>query len=84
MREYKFIYLKYDNTGFAKKGQAILFFKMANTPHKGKIRHIARLLSFVLKIQYFYRDEKDFAPDKQYYKRGKWNTLYFYNIFEER
>ena len=49
------IYWKYDNTGFAmkKKPNFFLFFKMANTPHKGKTRHIAWLSSFLFQTQCF-------------------------------
>ena len=67
------IYWKYDNTGFTKeKKPNFLFFKMANTPHKGKTRHIAWLSSFLFKAQCFYRDEDDLAPDDEYlYKREK-------------
>ena len=44
---------------------------MANTPHKGKTRHIAWLSSFLFKAQCFYRDEDDLAPDDKYYIIGK-------------
>ena len=43
------LYWKYDNTGFAmeKKPSFFYFFKIANAPHKGTIRHIVWLhLSF--------------------------------------
>ena len=57
------IYWKYDNTRFAmKKKPNFLFFKMANTPHKGKTRHIAWLSIFLFQAQCFYRDEDDLAP----------------------
>ena len=64
---------KYDNIGFAmeKRPCFFLFFKMANTQHKGKTRHIARLSGFLFKVQCFYRDENDLAPDDKYYIRGK-------------
>ena len=67
------IYWKYDNTGFAmeKKPNFFLFFNMANTPHKGKTRHIAWLSSFLFMVQCFYRDENDLAPYYKYYIRGK-------------
>ena len=54
-----------------KRSQTFLFFKMANTPHKGKKRHIAWLSSFLFKAQCFYRDEDDLAPNDKYYIRGK-------------
>ena len=55
-----------------KRSQTFLFFKMANTPHKGKTRHIAWLSSFLFKAQCIYRDEDDLAPDDKYYiKREK-------------
>ena len=68
------------------KRLAVLFFKIDHTPHmiKGKIRHTAWLSSFLFKIQCFYQDENDLAPDDQYYIRGKRNILYFGNMFEER
>ena len=47
------------------------FFKMANTPQKGKPRHITWLSSFLFKIQYFYRDEYDLASDDKYYIKAK-------------
>ena len=61
-----------------KKSSFFLFFKIAYITHKGTIRHIAWLhvSSFLFKIQCFYRDENDLAPDDQYYITGKWNTLY--------
>ena len=58
-----------------------LFFKMANTPHKGKTRHIAWLSSFIFKVQCFYRDENDIAPDDKYYMRGKRNALLCWQHF---
>ena len=61
--------------------QTFLFFKMANTPHKGKTRHIAWLSSFLFKAQCFYRDEDDLAPDDKYYIRGKRNALLFWQHF---
>ena len=64
-----------------KRSQHFLFFKMANTPHKGKTRHIAWLSSFLFKIQCFYRDEDDIAPDDKYYIRGKRNALWFWQHF---
>ena len=54
---------------------------MANTPHKGKTRHIAWLSSFLFKAQCFYRDEDDLAPDDKYYIRGKRNALLFWQHF---
>ena len=76
------IYWKYDNTGFAMKKKPIfLFFKMANTPHQGKTRHIAWLSSFLFKAQCFYRDEDDHAPDDKYYIRGERNALWFWQHF---
>ena len=49
------------------------FFKIAYTPHKSTIRHIAllHLSNFLFKIHCFHRDENDFAPDDQHYIRGK-------------
>ena len=67
-----------------KRSQTFLFFKMANTPHMGKTRNIAWLSSFLVKEQYFYRDENDLAPDEKYYIRGKRYALCFCNILEER
>ena len=66
-----------------KRSQTFLFFKMANTPHKGKTRHIAWLYSFLFKVQCFNRDENDLAPDDKYmyYMRGKKNALWFWQHF---
>ena len=64
-----------------KRSQIFLFFKMANTPHKGKTRHIAWLSSFLFKAQCFYRDEDDLAPDDKYYIRGKRKALWFLATF---
>ena len=64
-----------------RRSQTILFFKMANTPHKGKTRHIAWLSSFLFKVQCFYPDENDLAPDEKYYIRGKRNALRFWQHF---
>ena len=64
-----------------KRSQTFLFFKMANTPHKGKTRHIAWLSSFLFKTQCFYRDEDDLAPDDKYDIRGKRNALWFWQHF---
>ena len=58
-----------------------LFLKMANTPHKGKTRHIAGLSSFLFKVQCFYRDENDLASYDKYYIRGKRNALCFWQHF---
>ena len=85
------IYWKYDNTGFAmEKKQFFLFFKMVNTSHKGKTRHIAWSSSFLFKAQCFYRDENDLAPDDKYYIWktfftifGKRNALWFWQHFTE-
>ena len=52
-----------------KRGQAFFTFKMANTPHKGKIRHI------LFKVQCLFQDENDIAPDEQYYIR-RTDTLF--------
>ena len=57
------------------------FFKMANTPHKGKTGHIAWLSSFLFKAQCFYRGEDDIAPDDKYYIRGRRNALWFWQHF---
>ena len=64
-----------------KRSQTFLCFKMANTPHKGKTRHIAWLSSFLFKVQCFDRDENDLAPDDKYYIRGKRNALWFWQHF---
>ena len=64
-----------------KRSQTFLFFKMANTPHKGKTRHIAWLSSFLFKVQCFNRDENDLAPDDKYCIRGKGNALWFWQHF---
>ena len=64
-----------------KRSQTFLFFKMANTPHKGNTGHIAWLSSFLFKAQCFYRDEDDLAPDDKYYIRGKRNALWFWQHF---
>ena len=44
------------------------FFKVANTPRNGTIRHIAwlHLSSFLFKIQCFYRDKNNLDPDDQH------------------
>ena len=46
------LYWKYDNTGFAmeKKPSFFYFFKIANTSHKGAIRHIAWLHLSICKL----------------------------------
>ena len=54
---------------------------MANTPHKGKTRHIAWLPSFIFKVQCFNRDENDLEPNDKYYIRGKRNALWFWQHF---
>ena len=64
-----------------KRSQTFVFFKMANTPHKGKTRHIAWLSSFLFKVQCFNRDENDLASDDKYYIRGKWNALWLWRHF---
>ena len=66
-----------------KRSQTFFFgiFKMANTPHKGKTRHIAWLSSFLFKAQCFHRDENDLAPDDKYYIRGKRNALWFWQHY---
>ena len=64
-----------------KEAKLFLFFKMANTPHKGKTRHIAWLSSFLFKAQCFYRDEDYLAPDDKYYIRGKRNALWCWQHF---
>ena len=64
-----------------KRSQTFLSFKMANTPHRGKTRHIAWLSSFLFKAQCFYRDEDDLEPDDKYYIRGKRNALWFWQHF---
>ena len=57
---------------------------MANTPHKGKTRHIAWLSSFLFKVQCFYLDENDLAPYYKYYIKEKGTLCGFGNILEER
>ena len=64
-----------------KQAKLFLFFKMANTPHKGKTRRIAWLSSFLFKVQCFNRDENGLAPDDKYYIRGKRNALWFWQHF---
>ena len=66
-----------------KRRKTFLFFKMANTPHKGKTRsrRIAWLSSFLFKVQCFNRDENDLAPDDKYYIRGKRKALWFWQHF---
>ena len=64
-----------------KRSQTFLFFKMANTQHKGKTRHMAWLSNFLFKAQFFYRDEDDLASDDKYYIRGKMNALWFWQHF---
>ena len=56
-----------------KRSHAFLFFKIANIPHKGTVRQVARLhlSSFLFKIHCFYLDENDLAPDDKHYIRGK-------------
>ena len=76
------MYWKYDNTDLQwKRSQTFLFFKMANTPHKGKTRHIAWLSSFLFKAQCFYRDEDDLASADKYYIRRKRDALWFWQHF---
>ena len=64
-----------------KEAKLILFFKMANTPQKGKTRHITRLSSFLFKVQCFYRDEKHLVPDDKHCIWGKRNALWFWQHF---
>ena len=63
-----------------KRSQTFLLFKMANTPHKGKTRHIAWLSSFLFKAQCIYQDEDDLAPDDKYCIRGKRNALWIQKL----
>ena len=73
----EYIYWKYANHWRqyricnGKEAQLFYFSKIANTPHKGTIRHIAWLhvSSFLFKIQCFYRDETGLVPDDQHYIR---------------
>ena len=69
---------QYDNKEFAmeKKPCFFIFFKIANTPHKGTIGNLVLLhvSSFLIKIQCFYRDENDLVPDDQHSIRAKRNT----------
>ena len=53
---------------------------MANTPQKGKTRHIT-WLSFLFKVQCFYRDENDLVPDDKHCIWGKRNALWFWQHF---
>ena len=74
------IYRKYDNTGFVMEQRScrfIFYFCSYPTYDKGKIRNITWLSSFLFKIQCFYQDKNDLAPDYR-------NTLCFGNIFEDR
>ena len=52
-----------------KRSQTFLFFKISNTPHKGKTRYIALLSSFLFKVQCFYRDENDLVPGDKYNRK---------------
>ena len=65
---------------------AFLFFTITNIPHKGTIRHkthcVITCIKLSIKIQCFYRDENDLAPDDQHYVRGERNTLCFGNILK--
>ena len=54
-----------------KEVKHLYFFKMANTRHKGKTRHIAWLSSFLFNAHCIYRDEDDLAPDDKYYIKSK-------------
>ena len=64
-----------------RKLNLFLFFKMAYTPYKGKTRHIAWFSSSVFKVQFFYQDDNDLAPDDKYYIIGKRNALWFWRHF---
>ena len=64
-----------------KRSQTFLFFKMANTPHKGKTRHITWLSSFLFNVQCFYRDENDLVPGDKHCIWGKRNALWFWQHF---
>ena len=59
-----------------KEAKIFHIFKIANTPHKCTIRHIAwlHLSSFLFKIQCFYRDKNYLDPDDKHYIRRKRNT----------
>ena len=65
-----------------KRSQTFLFFKMANTPHKGKTRHITWLSSFLFKAQCFYRDENNLVPDENTVYEGKGTLCGFGNILK--
>ena len=67
-----------------KKPNFFLFFKMTNTPHKGKTSRIAWLSSVLFKVQCFNRNENDLAHDDEYYIRGKGTLCGFGNILQER
>ena len=64
-----------------KKPNFFYFFKMTNTTHKGKTILIAWLSSFLFKVQCFYRNENDLAPDDKYDIIGKRNALWFWQHF---
>ena len=65
------------------KEAKLFYFSKWLVPHigKGKTRHIAWLSSFLFKVQCFYRDENDIAPDDKYYIRGERNCLWFWQHF---
>ena len=60
-----------------KEAKLFYFFKVANTPRNGTIRHIAwsHLSSFLFKIQCFYWDNNNLDPDDQHWIRRKRNNL---------
>ena len=68
------IYWKYDNKDLQwKRSQAFLFLKIANTPHKGTIRHIAWLhaSSFLFKIHCFL-------------SKWKWSCTWWPTLFKRK
>ena len=56
-----------------------IFFKIANTPHEGTIRHIAWLHLSICKLSIqdtmLYRNKNYLDPDDQHYIRRKRNDL---------
>ena len=65
------------------KKPSFLFLKMANTPYKGKTRHISWLASFLFKVQCFYRDENNFVTDYKYYiKREKEHFVFWLHFLK--
>ena len=79
------IFWKYDNAGFAMEKKPNFFiFKMANTSHKGKTRHIALLSSFLFKVQCFNWDENDLAPDDKRKRRRSDPVLWQDPLYQQK